>query len=95
MCSVHTHGDANLCVCAACSEFRVRNGLQPPSEPAADSGGSGSQEGRTKPDPNCANCDGRGCMGCVLREWDHDCANDCPFCCEDPSPSRLDQEGTP
>lgn len=32
-------------------------------------------------DPNCGNCDGRGCMGCVCREYDHDCADDCPVCC--------------
>lgn len=30
----------------------------------------------------CSNCDDRRCMGCVCREWDHDCANDCPECCE-------------
>lgn len=34
-----------------------------------------------KPNPNCGNCDGRGCMGCVFREYDHDCKNDCPMCC--------------
>ena len=32
-------------------------------------------------DPNCGNCDGHGCMGCVCREWGHDCAHDCPHCC--------------
>lgn len=35
-----------------------------------------------EPDPDCTNCDGRGCMGCVLRWYDHECRNDCPFCCE-------------
>jgi hypothetical protein len=30
----------------------------------------------------CENCDNRRCMGCVVREWDHECASDCPFCCE-------------
>lgn len=30
----------------------------------------------------CSNCDGRLCMGCVFREYDHDCAHDCPYCCE-------------
>lgn len=29
----------------------------------------------------CENCDGRKCMGCVCREYDHDCADDCPVCC--------------
>ncbi|WP_100498689.1 hypothetical protein [Mycobacteroides abscessus] len=29
----------------------------------------------------CGNCDGRKCMGCVFREYDHDCADDCPDCC--------------
>lgn len=40
---------------------------------------------RQEPDPNCENCDSRGCMGCVLREWDHDCRNDCPSCCAAPT----------
>lgn len=31
----------------------------------------------------CDNCDGRLCMGCVFREWNHTCANDCPDCCKD------------
>lgn len=30
----------------------------------------------------CPNCDGRKCMGCVFREYDHDCKYDCPLCCE-------------
>lgn len=30
---------------------------------------------------SCANCDNRRCMGCVWREWDHECADDCPDCC--------------
>lgn len=29
----------------------------------------------------CSNCDGRLCMGCVMREYDHECADDCPFYC--------------
>ena len=29
----------------------------------------------------CPNCDGRKCMGCVFREYDHDCTRDCPTCC--------------
>lgn len=29
----------------------------------------------------CRNCDGRKCMGCVFREYDHDCKHDCPDCC--------------
>lgn len=37
----------------------------------------------TAPDRRCGNCDGRGCMGCVFREHDHDCRNDCPSCCPD------------
>lgn len=28
----------------------------------------------------CCNCGGRRCMGCVFREYDHECANDCPEC---------------
>jgi hypothetical protein len=31
----------------------------------------------------CRNCDDRKRMGCVFREYDHDCKDDCPFCCED------------
>lgn len=34
-----------------------------------------------EPDPDCTNCDGTGCMGCVFREYDHDCRDDCPECC--------------
>jgi len=30
----------------------------------------------------CGNCDGRLCMGCIFREYDHTCAEDCPDCCE-------------
>lgn len=29
----------------------------------------------------CRNCDDRKCMGCVTREWGHDCRDDCPDCC--------------
>jgi len=29
---------------------------------------------------DCPNCDGRKCMGCIFREYDHDCADDCPVC---------------
>lgn len=29
----------------------------------------------------CQNCDGRKCMGCIFRDWDHDCNDDCPHCC--------------
>jgi hypothetical protein len=29
----------------------------------------------------CSNCDDRKCMGCIFREYNHDCADDCPFCC--------------
>ena len=36
-------------------------------------------EGETE----CENCDGRKCMGCVMREWGHECADDCPTCCPD------------
>lgn len=32
--------------------------------------------------PSCPNCDGRKCMGCIFREYDHDCADDCPLCCD-------------
>lgn len=30
---------------------------------------------------DCRNCDDRKCMGCVFREYDHDCKDDCPMCC--------------
>lgn len=36
---------------------------------------------RKKPNPKCKNCNGRGCMGCVMREYEHDCIDDCPSCC--------------
>jgi hypothetical protein len=29
----------------------------------------------------CINCDDRKCMGCIFREYYHDCADDCGFCC--------------
>jgi hypothetical protein len=29
----------------------------------------------------CRNCDDRKCMGCVFREYDHECVSDCPDCC--------------
>lgn len=29
----------------------------------------------------CVNCGGQQCMGCVFREYDHTCSNDCPDCC--------------
>ncbi len=29
----------------------------------------------------CRNCDDRKCMGCVFREYYHDCKDDCPDCC--------------
>lgn len=32
---------------------------------------------------SCTNCDERKCMGCIFREYDHDCKDDCPFCCEE------------
>ncbi len=35
----------------------------------------------TDEEVECENCNGRKCMGCVLREWDHKCAEDCPSCC--------------
>lgn len=37
----------------------------------------------------CGNCDGRKCMGCVFREYDHDCADDCPDCCTTARTPRL------
>lgn len=36
----------------------------------------------------CRNCDDRKCMGCVFREYDHDCSNDCPDCCRKPREGR-------
>ncbi|QSM04432.1 hypothetical protein PROPHIGD02-2_24 [Mycobacterium phage prophiGD02-2] len=38
---------------------------------------------------DCRNCDGRKCMGCVFREHPHDCADDCPECCEPRTPRVL------
>lgn len=38
---------------------------------------------------SCQNCDGVKCMGCVFREYDHTCRDDCPFCC---SPGQADTE---
>lgn len=36
-----------------------------------------------KPEPGtCCNCGGQKCMGCVFREYDHQCADDCPDCCK-------------
>lgn len=35
---------------------------------------------------DCPNCDGRKCMGCIFREYDHDCADDCPVCCREGEP---------
>lgn len=35
-------------------------------------------------EPSCENCDDRKCMGCVFREYDHECTDDCPMCCESP-----------
>ena len=32
----------------------------------------------------CENCDGRKCMGCIFREYDHECQDDCPMCCTTP-----------
>lgn len=29
----------------------------------------------------CANCDDRKCMGCIFREYNHNCEDDCPSCC--------------
>lgn len=37
----------------------------------------------------CTNCDGRKCMGCVLREYDHQCQDDCPFCCAEQNEERA------
>ena len=31
----------------------------------------------------CRNCDDRKCMGCVFREYGHDCQDDCPNCCQE------------
>jgi hypothetical protein len=39
-------------------------------------------EAHTEPlDGSCCNCGGVKCMGCVLRDWGHDCEDDCPECC--------------
>lgn len=49
----------------------------------------------------CGNCDGRKCMGCVFREYDHDCADDCPDCCTTARTPRVvdrlgvDEQGSP
>lgn len=37
-----------------------------------------------EPSPDCQNCQGRGCMDCVFRVYDHECADDCPSCCQCP-----------
>lgn len=29
----------------------------------------------------CSNCDDRKCMGCVFREYDHECGDACSYCC--------------
>lgn len=42
---------------------------------------------------DCRNCDGRKCMGCVFREHPHDCADDCPECCEPRTPRVVDRLG--
>lgn len=34
-----------------------------------------------EPNPDCDNCNGRGCMACVFREWHDYCEDDCPLCC--------------
>lgn len=31
----------------------------------------------------CRNCNDRKCMGCVFREYGHDCQDDCPNCCQE------------
>ena len=31
-------------------------------------------------DPDCANCNGRGCMDCALRYWHDTCGHTCPMC---------------
>lgn len=41
----------------------------------------GRAESPRRPDHNCTNCDGRGCMPCVLREVHYECVDDCPLCC--------------
>lgn len=33
---------------------------------------------------SCGNCDDRKCMGCVMRDYDHECRDDCPSCCMEP-----------
>lgn len=44
----------------------------------------------------CGNCDGRKCMGCVFREYDHDCADDCPDCCTTArTPRVVDRQQEP
>ena len=51
-----------------------------PADPSTQDEVSGPQNGAESL-PACRNCDGRKCMGCVLREYDHYCADDCPDCC--------------
>ncbi|WP_157897454.1 hypothetical protein [Mycobacteroides chelonae] len=53
-----------------------------PSDPTA-------QQEPEDPRDYCRNCDGRKCMGCVFREYDHDCADDCPDCCTPPRTPRV------
>ena len=50
---------------------------------------------KAKPEP--ADCDGRKCMSCVLRQWHDDCQMDCPDCCADttPEPEPLTRPDEP
>ena len=51
-------------------------------------------------DPSCTNCQGWGCMDCVLRYWHDDCEHTCPMCeplaevglTEKTSAARRDEE---
>lgn len=36
----------------------------------------------------CENCDDRKCMGCVFREYDHECGDTCPSCCPTGEPQN-------
>src|ERR1035437_2483450 len=44
---------------------------------------------------HCTNCDGRLCMGCVLRVYEHECRPDCPFCCACPKCDAVELRHCP
>lgn len=47
---------------------------------AAGNGTSPVSLARGRDPYGCPNCDGVRCIGCVCRDLDHDCVDDCPNC---------------